>query len=95
MILIEDSFLYDKIYWIDKKYRCSHCGIGVSNYNIMTKHESQCEYNPKNRNCSTCDSHCVKQPTYGIGCRRWKNVKFERIKKLTLLKNKIKMHGDN
>ena len=93
MILIEDSSLYDKVYWIDKKYRCSHCLISYCVYPKILKHETECESNPENKNCITCDSNCDVQPPDGFGCKRWKNLKFERTKKLTLLINKIKIHG--
>jgi hypothetical protein len=88
-----DSSLYDKVYWIDKKYRCTYCSLEVYNRHRMVDHESKCDFNPKNKNCLTCDSRCNVQPPGGYGCRKWKNVGFERVKKLEVLKNRIKVDG--
>jgi hypothetical protein len=92
MINLEPT-LYDKIYWITEKRECSYCHVITYDHKSMMIHEDRCDYNPENKNCLTCDTHCKIQPGGGYSCRAWKNVKFERTKKLLLLKNKIKMHG--
>lgn len=92
-MMILDSNLYDKVYWINEKYRCCYCSIEMYNKDKMTKHEQSCEYNPENKNCITCDSQCKIQPGGGYGCREWKNKKFERTKKLNTLKNKLNLNG--
>jgi hypothetical protein len=85
---------YENIFAPKKeKWKCEYCELIMTNYEEIIKHESQCEYNPKNRNCLICDSRCDIQPAGGYGCRAWKNLKFERNKKITQLKNKIKING--
>ena len=76
---------YDKVYWISKKWSCSYCSLVHYDYNRMVDHESKCDLNPENKNCLTCDLHCNIQPAGGYGCRAWKNVKFERTKKLKIM----------
>lgn len=56
----------------------------------MIKHENSYESNPINKKCITCDWKCNVQPIKEIVCSDWKNIKFERTKKLEILKNKIK-----
>ena len=88
-----ESTLYDKIYWITEKRECSYCHVITYDHKSMVRHEYRCDYNPENKNCHTCDYHCTLQPGNGSSCGRWKNIKFERTKKLNLLKNKIKING--
>lgn len=37
-------------------YFCDFCGDSNENISLMSKHEIECEYNPKNKACETCSN---------------------------------------
>ena len=81
----------DEVLW-----KCEYCSLTNPNSNVIIEHELYCAQNPINRNCPTCKVYgtwmvCNFAGSVGaMGCNRWKNLPYERINKLTLLKNKIK-----
>ena len=80
----------------DVIYKCDYCSLINPNHDVIVEHERDCAQNPINRNCPTCQVYSswllcnFSIGVSGMGCRKWKNLRFERTSKLTLLKNIIK-----